>query len=57
VAIAPDNKARTVFTVQVTKTRDSNTDAYTTDEVINESASTGTIWTYEDIVPENGQTG
>jgi hypothetical protein len=49
------NKSVLGATIEVTveKTRPSNTTAYTNEDVISESASSGTSWTFSSIVPTN----
>ena len=43
--------------VTVTKTRPSNTTAYTAEDVVSESASAGTSWVFDAVVPQNGGSG
>ena len=48
---------RATIEVSVEKTRPADTTAYTNEDVISESTSAGTAWTFTDAVPENGAGG
>ena len=43
--------------ITVTKTRPANTTAYGAEDVIIENASSGTAWTFDAAVPQNGGSG
>jgi hypothetical protein len=57
MAIKSQSLLRKTIEVSVEKTRPSNTTAYTDEDVFSESASAGTAWTFDAVVPDPGAGG
>lgn len=57
MAIKSQGLINATIEVSVEKTRPSNTTAYTNEDVISEDGSSGTTWTFSNVVPEAGGGG
>tara|TARA_Y100000310_G_scaffold50965_1_gene47031 strand:- start:6561 stop:7088 length:528 start_codon:yes stop_codon:yes gene_type:complete len=56
-AIKSESLLRAQIEVSVEKTRPANTTAYTNEDVVSESDSAGTAWTFDAVVPTPGGSG